>query len=219
MNDLMTVSADREDKITMNSLEIAELTGKRHDNVMTDIRSMLEELELNAPDFSGAQTYNNNNTRTVYSLDKELTLTLVSGYSVKMRHAIIKRWQELESRKPLDAERIASELIARGILPGMIGWWQEQLNGGYHGENNWNITPKSSVSELQYSFRNYCQRHDLYGIPTGRGYGYFFNTNQFKISLKEVSGVWSTKELKFHGVEDLKSRFESKRVDLCMLCV
>ena len=219
MNDLMTVSADREDKITMNSLEIAELTGKRHDNVMTDIRSMLEELELNAPDFSGAQTYNNNNTRTVYSLDKELTLTLVSGYSVKMRHAIIKRWQELERSQPMDAERIASEMIARGILPGMVGWWSEQLNGGYHGENNWNITPKSSVSELQYSFRNYCQRHDLYGIPTGRGYGYFFNTNQFKISLKEVSGVWSTKELKFHSVEDLKSRLESKRVDLCMLCV
>ena len=200
MNDLMTVSADREDKITMNSLEIAELTGKRHDNVMTDIRSMLEELELNAPDFSGAQTYNNNNTRTVYSLDKELTLTLVSGYSVKMRHAIIKRWQELESRQTLDAERIASELIARGILPGMVGWWSEQLNGGYHGENNWNITPKSSVSELQYSFRNYCQRHDLYGIPTGRGYGYFFNTNQFKLSLKEISGVWSVRELKFHNL-------------------
>lgn len=219
MNYLMTVSADREDKITMNSLEIAELTGKRHDNVMTDIRSMFEELEINAPDFSGAQTYNNNNTRTVYSLDKELTLTLVSGYSVKMRHAIIKRWQELESRQTLDAERIASELIARGILPGMIGWWQEQLNGGYHGENNWNITPKSSVSELQYSFRNYCQRHNLYGVPTGRGYGYFFSTNQFKISLKEVSGVWSTKELKFHSVEDLKSRFESKRVDLCLLYV
>ena len=219
MNDLMTVSADTEDKLTMNSLEIAELTGKRHDNVMTDIRSMLEELEVCAPDFSGAQTYNNNNTRTVYSLDKELTLTLVSGYSVKMRHAIIKRWQELESRQPMDAERIASELITRGILPGMIGWWQEQLNGGYHGENNWNITPKSSVSELQYSFRNYCQRHDLYGIPTGRGYGYFFDTNQFKISLKEVSGVWSVKELKFHSVEDLRARFESKRVDLCMLCV
>ena len=149
MNDLMTVSADREDKITMNSLEIAELTGKRHDNVMTDIRSMFEELEINAPDFSGAQTYNNNNTRTVYQLDKELTLTLVSGYSVKMRHAIIKRWQELESQAAPDAERIASDMIARGILPGMVGWWSEQLNGGYHGENNWNITPKSSVSELK----------------------------------------------------------------------
>ena len=216
----MTTSANA---LTMTSLEIAELTGKRHDNVMTDIRAMLAELELTAPEISGAVNYTVGNgatlTREIYNLDKELTLTLVSGYSVKMRHTIIKRWQELESRQTLDAERIASELIARGILPGMIGWWQEQLNGGYHGENNWNITPKSSVSELQYSFRNYCQRHNLYGVPAGRGYGYFFSTNQFKISLKEVSGVWSVKELKFHSMGDLKSRFESKRVDLCLLYV
>lgn len=30
--------------LAMNSREIAELTGKRHDNVMRDIRSMLVEL-------------------------------------------------------------------------------------------------------------------------------------------------------------------------------
>ena len=88
---------------------------------------------------------------------------------------IIDRWQELESQATPDVERIASDLIARGILPGMVGWWREQVNGGYHGENSWNITPKSSVSELQYSFRNYCQRHNLYGVPIGRGYGYFFS--------------------------------------------
>ena len=67
MNELITALVAQESKLTMNSLEISELTGKRHDNVITDIRAMLEELELNAPDFSGAQTYNNNNTRTVYS--------------------------------------------------------------------------------------------------------------------------------------------------------
>ena len=32
------------ENLTMTSLEIAELTGKRHDNVMRDIRSMLVEL-------------------------------------------------------------------------------------------------------------------------------------------------------------------------------
>ena len=39
---------------TMNSLEIAELTGKRHDNVMADIDRMFSDLNIDAPDFSGA---------------------------------------------------------------------------------------------------------------------------------------------------------------------
>ncbi|VVQ16100.1 hypothetical protein [Pseudomonas fluorescens] len=29
-------------------------------------------------------------------LDKELTFTLITGYSVKLRHTIVKRWLELE---------------------------------------------------------------------------------------------------------------------------
>ena len=38
---------------TMSSREIAELCGERHDNVMADIRKMLDELDIYAPDFSG----------------------------------------------------------------------------------------------------------------------------------------------------------------------
>ena len=38
---------------TMTSREIAELTGQRHDHVMADIRKMLDELGLDAPEFSG----------------------------------------------------------------------------------------------------------------------------------------------------------------------
>ena len=93
---------------TMSSLEIAELTGKRHDHVMTDIRKMLEELGKTASAFTGAVEYEVNNgakrTREVFNLPKRETLILVSGYSVSMRAKIIDRWQELENT----AARISS---------------------------------------------------------------------------------------------------------------
>ena len=85
--------------LTMDSLEIADLTGKRHDNVLTDIKKMLIELGLHAPDFSGTQKYGNNNTREVYNLPKRETMILVSGYNLSMRAKIIDRWQELEAKE------------------------------------------------------------------------------------------------------------------------
>ena len=84
---------------TMSSLEIAELTGKRHDNVMVDIRKMLEELGKAAPAFTGTAFYEVNGakrTREVFNLPKDLTITLVSRYSYVASNIIINRWLELE---------------------------------------------------------------------------------------------------------------------------
>lgn len=98
---------------TMSSLEIAELTGKRHDNVMNDIRRMISELGLDAPSFSGTQNYGNNNTREVFYLPKRETLILVSGYSVELRAKIIDRWDELEeeANKPKSLEEMSLMVI------------------------------------------------------------------------------------------------------------
>lgn len=97
MNQVTTVTTNH---ITMCSTEIAKLTGKEHRNVMADIRKMLTGLNLNAADFSAPQTYGNNNTREVFNLNRELSITLVSGYNVQMRHAIVTRWMELEAQTP-----------------------------------------------------------------------------------------------------------------------
>lgn len=81
---------------TMTSREIAGLTGKRHDNVCRDMRTMFFELELDALNFEDNYLDANNRAQTGYALNEELSITLVSGYDTKMRLSIIKRWKELE---------------------------------------------------------------------------------------------------------------------------
>ena len=60
---------------TMTSREIAELTGKRHDHVMTDIRKMLSELGLDAPEFSGTYRTDRNAPDMTRNLDDDETGT------------------------------------------------------------------------------------------------------------------------------------------------
>jgi Rha family phage regulatory protein len=84
----------------MSSREIAELTGKRHDNVMRDIRAMLVELhgESDLLRFEGVYSGGNGESRPCFNLPKRETLILISGYSIVMRARIIDRWQELEDK-------------------------------------------------------------------------------------------------------------------------
>ncbi len=94
--------------LTMTSREIADLTGKRHDNVMADARKMLAELngEGGVLTFQDTQVNPQNGQEyPVLRLPKRETLILVSGYSVAMRARIIDRWQELEeqARNPIAA--------------------------------------------------------------------------------------------------------------------
>lgn len=118
---------------TMSSLEIAELTGKRHDHVMTDIRKMLGELygEEGFPRFQ--HTYTNSQNNQVYkcfNLPKHETLVLVAGYSIQLRSKIIKRWEELEeqAKKPLTQIEIilASAQILADVEKRLAAAEQEQ---------------------------------------------------------------------------------------------
>ncbi|WFD55376.1 hypothetical protein JSSK01_29 [Escherichia phage JSSK01] len=81
---------------TMSSREIAELTGKEHKNVLADIRKMLSEIQ--SAEKSADYKDSKGRTYQMLLLDKEETLILISGYSIKMRAAIIRRWQELEAQ-------------------------------------------------------------------------------------------------------------------------
>lgn len=84
--------------VTMSSREIAELTGKRHDNVMTDVRKMLGELGEDALNFQDIYFDSMNREQTQFRLDRELTETLLLGYSAPLRLKVIRRLRELETQ-------------------------------------------------------------------------------------------------------------------------
>lgn len=81
-------------KLAMDSRDIATLTHKKHKNILRDIRDMYVKLgrlknELTYLDSQGK-------TQPYYLLDYEDTITLLTGYSVKLRSVVVKRWIYLE---------------------------------------------------------------------------------------------------------------------------
>ncbi|MDH4566157.1 DNA-binding protein [Pseudomonas sp. BN414] len=84
---------------TMSSREIAELTGKQHKNVIRDIREMLEALVKDGSDVSHAlMDLDSRGYTSNIHLNRELTETLITGYSIPLRHRVIRRLHELEGR-------------------------------------------------------------------------------------------------------------------------
>ncbi|MFG1276530.1 Rha family transcriptional regulator [Xanthobacter autotrophicus] len=107
--------------LSMSSEEIAELTEKRHDNVVRDIKNMLvglygqpggkfEDLLKDPSDLrhlgkSVTWEVDARGYVTMFHLDKEHSFTLVAGYDVQLRNRVIKRWLKLE------------EVVARPAIP------------------------------------------------------------------------------------------------------
>ncbi|RIW13860.1 Rha family transcriptional regulator [Vibrio harveyi] len=95
-------------QLTMSSVEIAKITGKPHKNVIRDIRELLKVLDIDGSDLSH---HDNRGYTSHYNLDKDLTMTLVSGYDAKLRFSIVKRWRELEEAANPSFELLTPELL------------------------------------------------------------------------------------------------------------
>jgi len=85
---------------TMSSLEIAEMTEKRHDHVLGDIRRILSEVEISSTLFEGVYKDQQLIDRPCFNLPRRECDLVIAGYSAKYRLAIIDRWHELESQQP-----------------------------------------------------------------------------------------------------------------------
>lgn len=88
-------------KLAMDSRDIAKITNKQHVHVVRDIRNMLSKLEdsesKNGTSYN-IKSYKNINgvSVTYFLLDYELTMILLTGYSVELRSKVVKRWLSLE---------------------------------------------------------------------------------------------------------------------------
>ncbi|WP_440867675.1 hypothetical protein [Symbiopectobacterium purcellii] len=63
---------------------------------------MFEALNIQSADFSADYKDSKGRTYQEFLLDQDLTMTLVMGYSIELRHKVAKRWRELEeqAKKP-----------------------------------------------------------------------------------------------------------------------
>lgn len=91
--------------ITMTSLEIVDFinnhrkangnnTELRHDHFMTKVPEVLGEM--NAPKFSGTQSYGNNNTRSIYNFPKREACLMAMSYSYDIQAEIYDRMTAME---------------------------------------------------------------------------------------------------------------------------
>ena len=96
MNEISTIVAgDR-----MTSLQIAEITGKPHADVMKAIRKMEPAWsKINEGNFSLVEYKDKKGeTRPCYSLTKEECLYIATKFNDEARAKLIKRWKELEEQ-------------------------------------------------------------------------------------------------------------------------
>lgn len=106
MTDIMKVGDTINAKETMSSLEIAELTGKKHSHVMRDIRNILEQGVAESNFGLGSYSDANGQNRPCYFLTKKGCLILASGYDALLRERIINRWEELELEKKQELPKL-----------------------------------------------------------------------------------------------------------------
>ncbi len=102
--------------VTMSSREIAGLTGKRHDHVKRDIEKMLSDLGEDAPKFGDIYLDSRNRQQTEYRLDRDLTETLLLGYSAPLRRKVLARLRELEGIVANPSAALSNPAMLRHLL-------------------------------------------------------------------------------------------------------
>ncbi len=110
---LIPLAKPADTPLTMSSREIAELTGKQHKDVIRDIRVMLDALQKDGADLRHVREDKDARGYTaMFHLNRELTDTLLTGYSIPLRRKVIARWHELEAKAAQPTFQVPATLSA-----------------------------------------------------------------------------------------------------------
>ena len=93
----------------MTSLDIAELCGKPHNDILKAIRKMeLAWVKINGGKFSLVEYKDSKGElRPCYSLSKTETLYIATKFKDEMRAKLVLRWEELERERLGDRQQLA----------------------------------------------------------------------------------------------------------------
>lgn len=102
MNELVNV----ESRNTLTSLEVAEITGKRHDNILSDIRDEISKLGAERGLLIFQETYyvneQNRQKYPMFNLNYKGVLQLGARYNAETRFRLIEKIEQLQ--KPMTVE-------------------------------------------------------------------------------------------------------------------
>lgn len=114
MNELTNITGNG--PVTMSTVEIAALVEKRHDNVMRDTKAMFDALEMPALSFEGSYIGENRKALPLFNLPRDLTMTLITGYSIPLRKRVIDRLAELERYQSTPEAALNNPATLRHLL-------------------------------------------------------------------------------------------------------
>lgn len=107
----MKLISNQSHKLMMSTTEISNITNLDEKKIVSDVRAMLSELEYHGVICSYNEKVNDRGAIIGYEIDKELTETLITGYSVVLRHKVIRRLHELEVLVKKQAE-VISQMVS-----------------------------------------------------------------------------------------------------------
>ena len=159
IEDLPDVGGLGDSDFRISSKEVAKATGKRHQHIMRDIRTLLDQgvQETNFGLMFTIKKLPNGGQRETpyYMLTKKGVLLLTSGYSAKLREAVINRWEELEKQR-IAEERNPSLSVSKAVTA-----WKAQ------GKTDQWITTRTQGIVQRHTFTDTLKSHGV----EGKGYG------------------------------------------------